>query len=125
MKRSGMMLLLMMASLPALAAVSTDALLQQSDSLAMQEDESLQSLYWEGLRHWQEGDPVAALNALDYAAWQGSQAAVSRLCVMDAYGVGGAANPLKALFWCDQAAASGHDMAAVRSWLNERRIAGE
>lgn len=109
-----------------MAATPSDDLLRASDTLAQQEAETLQTFYWEGLRHWQEGDNIAALNAFDYAAWQGSQAAALRLCTMDGYGVGTSANPSKAAFWCDKAAASGQDVTAVRDYLQKNAwVAGQ
>lgn len=118
-----MPLLLLCLALPLQAATSHDEDLRDSDRLAAQETETLQAFYWEGLRHWQEGDTTAALNAFDYAAWQGSPAAARRLCVMDAYGIGTARNPLKAAFWCERAAAAGEDMAELRARLQAERIA--
>lgn len=100
-----------------------EEILRRSDALIKTESEFLQSVYWEGLRHWQEGDPVQALRDLDYAAWQGSVAAAQRLCIMDAYGVGTEANSLKAMFWCEKAEGAGHDLAGVRRYLQDSWVA--
>lgn len=90
------LLSLMLVTTNGMAATSSDDLLRTSDTLALQEAEAVQTFYWEGLRHWQSGDSIAALNAFDYAAWHGSRAAALRLCVMDGFGVGTPANPPKA-----------------------------
>lgn len=109
-----------------MAATSSDDLLRTSDTLALQEAEAVQTFYWEGLRHWQSGDSIAALNAFDYAAWHGSRAAALRLCVMDGFGVGTPANPPKASFWCSKADASGQDVTVVRDHLQKTAwVAGQ
>lgn len=98
-------------------------LLQQSDALAQKENAFLRGIYQAGNRYFQRGDYVAAFREYDYAAWHGSLAAASRLCVLDAYGIGTRPNPLKAIFWCDKVAVAGHDMASVRSYLSDYRLA--
>lgn len=108
---------LMLLTTHGMAATPGDDLLRTSDALAMQEAETIQTFYWEGLQHWQAGDSIAALNAFDYAAWHGSHAAALRLCVMDGLGVGGPVNAPKAAFWCSRAAAAGHDITAVHNHL--------
>lgn len=100
-------------------------ILRRSDVLIKTESEFLQSVYWEGMRHWQEGDPVQALQDLDYAAWQGSIAAAQRLCIMDAYGMGTEQNAPKAMFWCEKAEAAGHDLAGVYGYLQDYWVAGK
>ena len=107
----------------AMADQPGEEILRRSDMLINTESDFLQSVYWEGMRHWQEGNPVQALRDLDYAAWQGSIAAAQRLCVMDAYGIGTEQNAPKAMFWCDKAEAAGHDLASVRSYLQNYWVA--
>jgi len=123
MKRHWMMALLLMSS--NLQAASMEEDLRTSDQLAATESARHQSLYWEGVQLWQQGNDSAALNALDYAAWQGSIAAATRLCVMDAYGIGTEPNALKATYWCDRAAAAGHNRLSVRQYLNRQYLAGD
>lgn len=106
-----------------LADQTGEEILRRSDALIKTESEFLQSVYWEGMRHWQEGDPVQALRELDYAAWQGSVAAAQRLCIMDAYGIGTEQNAPKAMFWCEKAETAGHDLAEVRSYLQDYWVA--
>lgn len=107
-------------------AGSTD-LLEQADRGAAQDSVALRAIYAEGNRRFQRGEFVAALNRYDYAAWHGSVAAASRLCVLDAYGVGTSPNPLKAAFWCDRAAAEGGnpDLAHVKAYLQNYWLANE
>lgn len=125
MKKLILMSLLLMTT-NGMAATPSEDLLRTGDSLALQETEALQTLYWEGLRHLQAGDNIAALNAFDYAAWHGSHAAALRLCVMDGFGVGIPANPPKADFWCTRAAAAGQDITAVRDYLQKTAwVAGQ
>lgn len=103
-----------------------EGILRRSDALVKTESDFLQSVYWEGMRHWQEGDPVQALRELDYAAWQGSIAAAQRLCVMDAYGMDTPVNTLKADFWCARTAAAGEDVMAMRDYLQKHSwVAGQ
>lgn len=107
----------------AVAEIRGEEALRRSDEFVRMESEALQSLYWEGMRHWQAGNPVQALRDLDYAAWQGSVAAAQRLCVMDAYGIGTEPNFLKADFWCERAAEAGQNVAEVRNYLQNYRLA--
>lgn len=100
-------------------AQDIDALLQQSDGLAAQDTPALRELYAEGNAAFARGDYAKAFNTYDYAAWQGSLAAASRLCVLDAYGIGTAPNPFKAEFWCAQAAAGGQDVTGVQAYLRD------
>ena len=125
MKTAARMTVVLMLALAgsAMADQPGEDLLRHSDALVSSESDFLQSVYWEGLRHWQEGNPVQALRELDYAAWQGSVAAAQRLCIMDAYGIGTEANSLKAMFWCEKAAAAGHDLAGVRRYLQDSWVA--
>lgn len=111
----------------AMAAAGSTDLLVQADRQAGKETAELRAVYEQGNRHFQRGDFVAALNTYDYAAWHGSIAAATRLCVLDAYGVGTPPNPLKAAFWCDRAAAAGGnpDLAYVRAYLQNYWVAGE
>ena len=104
----------------------TDLLLQ-ADRQARSEAVALRAAYEEGNRHFQRGEFTAALNTYDYAAWHGSVAAATRLCVLDAYGVGTTPNPLKAAFWCDRAAAAGGnpDLAYVKAYLQNYWVAGK
>jgi TPR repeat protein len=106
-------------------AQDIDALLQQSDRLAAQDTPALRELYAEGNAAFVRGDYAKAFNTYDYAVWQGSLAAASRLCVLDAYGIGTEPNPLKAEFWCAQAAAAGQDVSGVRAYLQEYGVAVE
>ncbi|MDF3031719.1 MAG: hypothetical protein K0R03_2277 [Moraxellaceae bacterium] len=100
-------------------AQDPQALLQQSDRVAAQESVALRALYEEGNAAFARGDYATAFNTYDYAVWQGSLAAATRLCVLDAYGIGTEANPPKAVFWCAQAAAGGQDVRDVQAWLHD------
>ena len=100
-------------------AQDTQSLLQHSERIAAQESAALRALYEEGNAAFARGDYAAAFNNYDYAVWQGSLAAATRLCVLDAYGIGTEANPQKAVFWCAQAAAGGQDVRDVQAWLRD------
>jgi TPR repeat protein len=101
------------------AAQDVAPLLQRSDQLALQDAPALRALYDEGNAAFARGDFVRAFNTYDYAVWQGSLAAASRLCVLDAYGIGTRPNPQKAEFWCERAAAAGQDVTAVQAYLRD------
>lgn len=124
MKTLMFVLMLALAS-PLLADTRTGDLLRRSDAFAATEAEPLQTLYWQALQQWQQGDAVQALRDLDYAAWQGSLAAAERLCVMDAFGVGTVPNIQKAAFWCARAERGGRDVTEVRQHLDQLWIARE
>lgn len=119
------MVILMMVFLSGVALAETrgEDALRRSDEFVRTESADMQSLYWEAMRHWQAGNPVQAFRDLDYAAWQGSVAAAQRLCVMDAYGIGTEPNFLKADFWCERAAEAGQNVAEVRNYLQNYRLA--
>lgn len=117
----GVMLLVFVGSV--MAEQPGEEILRRSDTLVAAESFQLQSVYWQGLRYWQEGNAVQAMRELDYAAWQGSIAAAQRLCVMDAYGMGTEPNVQKAMFWCDKAARAGHDVVTVREYLERSWVA--
>lgn len=120
-----LMIFILLLSLPLQAETPADEMLRRSDALAASEAEPLQTLYWQALQSWQQGDAVQALRDFDYAAWQGSLAAAERLCVMDAFAVGTPPNTLKAAFWCERAEQAGRDMAQVRQYLERSWLASE
>lgn len=100
-------------------------LLRRSDALAQQERAELRVIYETANAAFAKGDYAAAFRDYDYAAWQGSLAAASRLCVLDAYGIGTAPNPLKAAFWCERAAQAGQEMTQVQRYLSEFTLVGQ
>lgn len=118
---------LLAASASVMAEPAGADLLRQADRLAKNESAFLRGGYESGNRHFQRGEFLAALKDYDYAAWQGSVAAATRLCVLDAYGVGTPPNALKAAFWCDRAAAEGGspDLAYVKAYLQNYWLAGK
>ncbi|MDF2447213.1 MAG: hypothetical protein K0S46_2449 [Moraxellaceae bacterium] len=99
-------------------------LLAQSDAIAGTEAPALRARYEAGNEAFARGDFAAAFRDYDYAAWQGSVAAASRLCVLDAYGIGTTPNPVKAAFWCERSAEAGHELAGVQRYLAEDRVVG-
>jgi TPR repeat protein len=113
--------LLLAAGALATAADNHD-LLQRSDALSRQESRLLRDIYDAGNAAFATGDYAAAFREYDYAAWHGSVAAASRLCVLDAYGIGTVPNPVKAAYWCERAAAAGHDTGSVRRYLDAYRV---
>lgn len=101
-------LIALLGLLPALVLADSPALLSRADALAARESPRLAAAYADGLQALAGGQPAAAFNHFDYAAWQGSVAAALRLCAMDADGLHSAPNPAKAAWWCERAAAAGH-----------------
>lgn len=115
---------LLLVSLAGVAgADGTHDLLKQSDAIAATEAPALRAIYRAANTAFARGDHAAAFRDYDYAAWQGSVAAASRLCVLDAYGIGTVPNPAKAAFWCERAAAAGHALTAVQRDLEAGPVA--
>lgn len=116
--------LLVVLAGPARADASHD-LLAQSDALAHREAPALRAVYETASQAFARGDHAAAFRDYDYAAWQGSVAAAGRLCVLDAYGIGTAPNPVKAAFWCQRAAVGGNALPAVERHLGDFRVVAQ
>lgn len=110
--------------LTAVSAAGADDFWRAGDRVATTEAPALRALYGEANAAFGRGDYAAAFRDFDYAAWQGSTAAAMRLCVLDAYGLGTPANPLKAAFWCARAREAGEGVVQVERYLGEAETAG-
>ena len=86
--------------------------LDAADTLATDEPAELREVYRAGNRFFSRGKLDRALIEYDYAAYDGSAAAMLRLCILHAHDDWGLLDPPRALFWCNQSARRGYRPAA-------------
>lgn len=85
--------------------------LDAADRLASAESPELRAVYQAGNDYFRKGDLDNALIEYDYAAYDGSAAAMLRLCVIHGYDDWEELAPARALFWCQRVARRGYPPA--------------
>jgi TPR repeat protein len=90
--------------------------LAAADNMVRSEPQQWQHLYHHAttLLNQADGSGVSrALAEYQYLALEGSGAAATRLCWMQAYGIGISPRPIDAMFWCQRSARAGYAPAAA------------